>query len=69
MSKEHETKQTVSDDCVKTLEKVKKQYRRYVELGELNKLPIQREEVIRYQPPSLEHPLTTNTVYIESKAE
>ncbi len=70
MSKKHETKKTVSDDYLKTLEKVKKQYQRYVELGELNKLPIQREEeTVRYQPPSLEHPLTTNTVYINSKVE
>lgn len=70
MSKKHETKEVVSDDYLKTLERVKKQYQRYVELGELNKLPIQREEeVIRYRHPSLEHPLTTNKVYIKSKTE
>ena len=55
----------VSDDYLKTLEEVKKQYRQYVEISGLYTLPIQREEEpIQYQPPSLEHPLTTNKIRI-----
>ena len=53
-----------SDDYLKTLEEVKRQYEQYVEVSELYKLPIQKaEEETRYQPPSLEHPLTTNSVH------
>lgn len=55
---------SVSDDYLKTLEEVKRQYEQYVEVSELYKLPIQKaEEETRYQPPSLEHPLTTNSVH------
>jgi len=54
--------QNASDDYLKTLEKVKKQYQQYMETSELYKLPIEKaEEPVQYQPPSLEHPLTTNT--------
>ena len=50
---------------LRTLEEVKKQYRQYVEVDELYKLPTRKEsEYISYQPPSLEHPLTTNTFCI-----
>ena len=53
----------VSDDYLKTLEEVKKQYRQYAEVSDLYKLPIHKEEeTIQYQPPSPEHPLTTDTV-------
>ena len=52
----------VSIDYLKTLEEVQKQYQQYVEVSELYKLPIQKEEEsVQYQPPSPEHPLTTNT--------
>lgn len=51
-----------SDNYLKTLEEVKKQYQQYMEVSELYKLPTrQKEETIQYQPASLEHPLTTNT--------
>ena len=56
----------VLDDYLKTLEEVKKQYQQYVEVSELYKLPIQKkEEIVRYQPPSLEHPLTTNRINVK----
>ena len=56
----------VSIDYLKTLEEVQKQYQQYVEVSELYKLPIQKEEEpVQYQPPSPEHPLTTNTVRIK----
>lgn len=56
----------VLDDYLKTLEEVKKQYQQYVEVSELYKLPIQKkEEIVRYQPPSLEHPLTTNRIHVK----
>ncbi len=56
----------VSDDYLKTLEEVKKQYQQYVEVSEIYKLPTQKEEkTIQYQPPSPEHPLTTNTIRIK----
>ena len=54
-----------SDDYLKTLEAVKKQYQQYVEISGLYTLPIQREEKpIQYQPPSLKHPLTKNKIRI-----
>ena len=57
----------VSDDYLKTLEEVKKQYRQYVEVSELYKLPIQKkEQTVQYQPPSLEHPLTTNRIRLNA---
>ena len=47
---------------LRTLEEVKKQYRQYVEVSELYKLPIWKEpKPVKFQPPSPEHPLTTNT--------
>lgn len=56
----------VLDDYLKTLEEVKKQYQQYVEVSELYKLPIQKkEEIVRYQPPSLKHPLTTNRIHVK----
>ena len=55
-----------SADYLQTLEEVKKQYQQYVEVSGLYELPIQKEEeVIRYQPPSPEHPLTTNRIPIK----
>ena len=55
----------VSDNYRRTLEEVKKQYEQYVEVSELYKLPIQKaEEKTQYQPPSFEHPLTTNSIRI-----
>lgn len=61
MSKRTETEH-VSDDYLQTLKEVKKQYQQYVEVSDLYKLPMQKEsETIQYQPPSSEHPLTTNT--------
>ncbi len=62
MSKRTKT-ENVSNDYLKTLEEVKKQYQQYVEVSELYKLPMQKEEEpLQYQPPSIEHPLTTNTI-------
>lgn len=56
----------VSDDYLRTLEEVKKQYQQYVEVSELYKLPIRKEQEPRqYLPPTLEHPLTTTTVRIK----
>lgn len=56
----------VSDDYLKTLERVKKQYEQYVEVSGLYELPVQKEEeAIQYQAPSPEHPLTTNTIRIK----
>ena len=54
--------EAVLDDYLKTLEEVKKQYQQYVEVSKLYELPTQKEEEpVQYQPPSQEHPLTTNT--------
>ena len=65
MSEKTETEKT-SDDYLKALEEIKKQYRQYVEVSELYKLPIQKEEEpVQYQHPSPEHPLTTNTIRIK----
>lgn len=59
-------RENVSDDYLETLEKVKEQYQQYVEVRELYKLPIQKkEEPAQYQPPSLQHPLTTNMIRIK----
>ena len=56
----------VSVDYLKTLEEVQNQYQQYVEVSELYKLPIhEEEEPVRYQPPSPEHPLTTNRTCIK----
>ena len=55
-----------SDDYLKTLEEVKKQYQQYVEVSSLYKLPTQNEEeATKYQPPTPEHPLTTNTFRVK----
>ena len=57
---------TVSESYLKTLEEVKRQYQQYVEVSELYELPTQKDEdTIQYQPPSPEHPLTTNAVRIK----
>lgn len=57
--------QNNDEQYLKVLEEVKKQYQQYVEISELFKLQRSKEpEYIRYQPPSLEHPLTTNTFRI-----
>lgn len=54
----------VTEDYLKTLEAVKKQYQQYVEVSELYTLPIQKEEeAVQYQPASPEHPLTTNMLH------
>ena len=57
----------VSDDYLKTLEVVKKQYQQYIEVTELYKLPTHKEEKIQYHPPSPKHPLTTNRILIRHK--
>ena len=55
-----------TDDYLNTLKEVEQQYQQYMDVSELYKLPIQTEqEPIQYQPPSLEHPLTTNTIHIK----
>lgn len=56
----------ITDDYLETLEEVKKLYQQYVEVSELYKLPVQnKEDAIQYEPPSLQHPLTTNTIRIK----
>ena len=48
-------KENVSDDYLKTLEEVKKQYQQYVEVSELYKLPMQKDaEPLQHQPPSID---------------
>ncbi len=55
-----------SDDYMNTLKEVERQYQQYIDVSELYKLPNHMEQdSIQYQPPSLEHPLTTNTVHIK----
>ena len=62
----HSPSQGGTDDYLNTLKEVEQQYQQYMDVSELYKLPIQPEqEPIQYQPPSLEHPLTTNTVHIK----
>ena len=55
-----------SDDYLKTLEEVKKQYQQYVDVSELYKLPtFQKEEEQQFQPPTPENPLTINTFRVK----
>lgn len=55
-----------SDDYLKTLEKVKEQYRQYVSLSKIDELPVnQEEEVTENSPPSPDHPLTTNSFSVK----
>ena len=64
MNKESK-KENVMDGYLSSLEEVKKQYQQYVEVSRLYELPAQKgEEVIQYRPPSQQHPLTTNVIYI-----
>ena len=57
---------SVSDDYLRVLEEVKKQYEQYVEVSGLYELPTQSEPGLpEYDPPTLEHPLTTNTVRVQ----
>jgi len=44
-----------------TLEKVKEQYQRYVEISALYSLPTQADSEPQYASPSLDHPLTSNS--------
>ena len=67
MSEEAE-REKISADYLKTLEEVKRQYQQYVEVSELYALPTRKETAaIHHQPPSLEHPLTTNTIRITTQ--
>lgn len=51
----------LSADWLEALERAKREYRQYAEVGELYKLPrVRKIKVIRYRPPSLEDPLTTD---------
>ena len=55
-------KEKVQDSYLETLEKVKQQYQEYIEVSKIYELPtFEEEKPIEYQPPSPEHPLTTNT--------
>ena len=57
--------QNDDEQYLKVLEEVKKQYQQYVEISDLYKLSNSKNpESIRYQPPSQEHPLTTNKTRI-----
>lgn len=59
-------KERISEDYLRTLEKVKRQYRQYEEVSGLYDLPVQKgEETPQYLPPSPEHPLTTNRIPIK----
>jgi len=50
-----------SNDYLKILEKAKKQYQQYVELGKLcDLLESMEKEQVEYVPPSPDNPLTTN---------
>ena len=61
MAKRSKSKK-VSEDYLKTLEEVKRQYQQYVEVSELYQLPTKvSEESVQYQPASPDHPLTTNS--------
>ena len=58
--------EAASDDYLKTLEEVKKQYQQYVEVSELYKLPITKQESrVQYRPPSPQYPLTMNRIRVE----
>ena len=51
----------LSADWLKALEQAKREYRQYAEVAELYKLPrVRKVKVIRYRPPSLKYPLTTD---------
>lgn len=55
---------SVSEDYLRTLERVKEQYQQYVEVSELYKLPIRKEETtVEYRPPSPENPLNSNRFF------
>ncbi len=57
------TSKRVSDNYLKMLEKAQEQYQQYVEVSGLYDLPTQKDnQAMQYQPPSPEHPLTTNTL-------
>ena len=61
-----EKSRKISADYLETLEQAKKQYQQYIEVSGLYELPTQKdEEIIQYQPPSPEHPLTTNRFSIK----
>lgn len=55
----------ISDDYLRTLEEVEKQYQQYVETSKIYELPLSVEEVAEQNPPSHEHPLTTNTFRVK----
>ncbi len=62
----HKTRdENISDGYLETLEGVKKQYQQYVEISGLYELSTLKEEEPQYQPPSHEHPLTTNTFRVK----
>ena len=59
MSKQASEK--ISEDYLKTLEKVKEQYQQYIEVSGLYELPTSKtEQQVEYQPPTFDNPLTTN---------
>ena len=55
----------VLDDYLKTLEKVKEQYRQYLDVSKIYELPTRTEEPTECRPPSPEYPLTTNTFRVK----
>ena len=58
--------ENITERYLETLEEVKKQYQQYVEVSKLYELPtLKKEEETQYQPPSHEHPLTTNTFRVK----
>ena len=58
MTKKGET----PNSYLETLEEVKQQYQQYLEVSKIYELPtFEEEKPIEYEPPSQEHPLTTNT--------
>ena len=56
-----QTSEEISEDYLKTLEKVKEQYQQYVEVGGLYELPTSNtEQQVEYHPLTFDNPLTTN---------
>ena len=55
-------KSETPNNYLETLEKVKEQYQQYLEVSKIYELPtFEEEKPTEYEPPSQEHPLTTNT--------
>lgn len=57
-----QTSEKISEDYLKTLEKVKEQYQQYIEVSGFYELPTSNiEQQVEYQPSTFDNPLTTHT--------